>query len=133
MKRQFGPYPVELIPDDVPGRFIAFADAADWYPRKSAELFDAAGLRAGFEAGVRAVVIDFSRRPYFNSGTLGALIKVDDFFRPHGGRVSFVGLTKNCEVALEMLGLADHFPRHPDRAAGVAAARNRSGRSSSGR
>ncbi len=125
MKRQFGPYPVELIPDVVPGRFIALADAVDWYPRKSAELFDSVGLRAGLEAGVRAVIIDFSGRPYFNSGTLGALIKVDDFFRPHGGRVSFVGLTRNCEVVLEMLGLPDHFPCHPDRATALGAARSR--------
>lgn len=119
MKRTFGPYLVELI-ERGDGQLIAWGDAADWPPRKAAELYDERALRAGLAAGVRVAVIDFSRRAYVNSGTLAALLKIDAFFRAHGGSVELVGLDEAGRYVLEMIGVVDRFRCHPDRSTALA-------------
>jgi hypothetical protein len=128
----FGPYEVELLPLAGSGAgergppFVALADAAAWYPRPAAGLYVESALRAGLEAGVSTVLVDFARRPYVNSATLAALVKIAEFFRRHaGGGVDLAGLGGAGEEVVDMLGLRGRLLTHPDVASALAAVRAR--------
>ncbi len=84
------------------------------------DLMAAYGLAA--ENGASAVILDFSKLEYMNSGGIGLLVTLLVRAQRGGGRLVAVGLSDHYRQIFELTRLDEAIDIHDDQAAAMAAA-----------
>ena len=82
-----------------------------------------AGFTEGIDGGAKALILEFSRMEYMNSGGIGLLVTVLVRAQRSGARLLATGLSDHYREILSLTRLDEAIEIHADEATAIAAAK----------